>query len=201
MPSLTDGVCARLADVDPTGDVHLVELELEERMVVDRLDHPANTAALDDVAHELPHVVVRCLACSRTDAQLVIVRAGKGVDHAPRVAAQVPTLRRRRRDGGEQTAVRDDRTEGVEARSTVAAYRRQVADREDRLLAKRFAAARGRRCQARAEQQTPRAPAPPVRTATNLPRPDLAQGPRIGCYPANSLTLTVESATSGTDVS
>ena len=135
-PLLADGVRARLPDVDPMGDVHLDEVELEERMMADGLDHSADTASRHDLPDKMPGR--RRSDTSRavcTDAELVVLRAGKGVDHAPWVTTQVPTLRRRRRDGGEQSAVGDDRAERMEAWSAVTADCRQVADGEDHSAA------------------------------------------------------------------
>lgn len=68
------------------------------------------------------------------NTEFVILGARQRVDHAPRVPAQVPSLRRRPRDGGEEPAAGQDRAERMQTRAAVPANRRDVADREARHI-------------------------------------------------------------------
>jgi hypothetical protein len=128
-PLTADGTGARLPDVDPRCDVDLLKVELEQRIARRGLDHPADAASRHDTADERRGVDVGGDVCrGRPDAQLIVVGAWHGVDHAAGISPQVMSLRRRARDGGEQTAARDDRAEGMKARGAVWPYRGQVGD-------------------------------------------------------------------------
>jgi hypothetical protein len=85
---------SRLADVDPVRNVDLFEIELEQRIVRHGLDHPADSAALDDSSHQSPRRrVVDRLERSGANAEFVVVRSGQCVDGAAGVSTEVPSLR------------------------------------------------------------------------------------------------------------
>jgi hypothetical protein len=79
-----------LSDVDPPGDVDLFEVELEERVVGDGLDHPANPTSGNHLLDQRPRGVVGHLAGIGPDAKLVVLGAGKCVDDATRIPTEVP---------------------------------------------------------------------------------------------------------------
>ena len=91
---LANGVSARLADVDPIGHIHTIELELEEGVVRDRLDHAANSARLDDREHGASgRRIVTHLNRASANTQLVIVGTESGMDNATLIATEIPSLR------------------------------------------------------------------------------------------------------------
>src|SRR5258708_25207975 len=75
-PSLADCARARLADIEPPPDIYCPEVELEQRVIRDRLDHAANAASRHPTANQSPDGrVVRHLRPDRADAELVIIVA------------------------------------------------------------------------------------------------------------------------------
>lgn len=133
-PVLPDGVGTGLADVDPVGDVDALDVELEDRLVLEALDHPSDVTPSDDGSDDGRRRGVRGdVGRHGADAELVVVGPGRGVDDAAPIAAQVPSLRGPERDRGEEPTISEDRTEGVQARRAVPADRRQVGDGEDVL--------------------------------------------------------------------
>jgi hypothetical protein len=132
-PLTTDSIGARLPDVDPRCDVDLLKVELEQRIARRGLDHPADAASRHDTADERRGVDVGGDVCrGRPDAEFVVLGAGHGMDHTAGISPQVMSLRRRVRDGGEQTAACDDRAERMKARGAVWPHRGQVGDGERR---------------------------------------------------------------------
>lgn len=86
-PSMPLGERAGLADIDPCGDIYLVQIELKHGIGGNGLDHSTNTAS----TYNLPHVsnyrrVGGTLVSLGTDAQLVVVRTGQGVNRATSIA-------------------------------------------------------------------------------------------------------------------
>ena len=75
-PLLANRAGTRLSDVQPSGDVHLFEIELEQRIVRNRLEHPAHVASCNHLSEELSGRFVRYLRRDRTDAHLVVLGAG-----------------------------------------------------------------------------------------------------------------------------
>jgi hypothetical protein len=77
-----------LLDVEPAGDVHLLQLELEEGIVRHRLNHPADAAAGDDIAHQrCGRRIIGHVDSDGTDPQLVIVGPRQSMDHTAAIAA------------------------------------------------------------------------------------------------------------------
>ena len=94
-PGLADRAGARLADVEPSGGVDPEDVEFEDRVIRHGLDHPAYAAADDHREQRRPQArVVPGFSRVGPDGQLVIFGAGKGVDRAPGLAAQVVALGR-----------------------------------------------------------------------------------------------------------
>jgi hypothetical protein len=91
-PLLAFGVRALLSDVDPEGDIDLLEVELEEGIRGHGLNHPANLAAGHDFHDERPRGVVGHFVGTGADAKLVIVGTRKRVDDATSVPTEVPSL-------------------------------------------------------------------------------------------------------------
>ena len=67
---LADGAGARLADVEPPRDVDLLEVELEERVTRDGLDHAADAASLYG---KLEHVILPMFYAER-DRYIEVMR-------------------------------------------------------------------------------------------------------------------------------
>src|SRR5260221_3953143 len=135
VPPLTDCARATLADIEPPRDIDCPEVELEERVIRDGLDHAANAASRHHAANQSPNGrVVRHLGRDRADAELIIVRAWERVDHAARVLAQVQSFRRRAWNRDEEAAAREDRADRMQTRASVAPDGRKVADGKPRNI-------------------------------------------------------------------
>jgi hypothetical protein len=89
---LSDSPGAWLSDVEPLRHVYLLEIELEEWVVVDGLDHPADVASGDQLLHQGRGRPVRHLVGERADAELIVGGTRQGMDHAARVSPKVPAL-------------------------------------------------------------------------------------------------------------
>src|SRR5216683_7629575 len=77
-PLPADGTGAGLADVEPARDVDLHEVELEERVARDRLDHAADAAGHHDRAGQCADRRVIChLGRGRANAEFVILGPGE----------------------------------------------------------------------------------------------------------------------------
>jgi hypothetical protein len=83
----------RLPNVSPLGYVDLLQVELENGVVGDGLDHPAHSTAGNDLLHEQTRLGIgRDLSCYRPQAEFIVVRARHGVNHTSWVAPQIVSL-------------------------------------------------------------------------------------------------------------
>ena len=77
---MSNGLCAWLSDVDPLRDIYLLEVELEEWVVVDGLDHPADVVS--------DHRFTKAVAATQSDLvreEANCCRRHPVMDHAERV--------------------------------------------------------------------------------------------------------------------
>src|SRR5215207_247648 len=73
-PLAADGMRAPLAPGNPASDVDLLEVELEQRVMRDRLDHPADLGPHHDRPDHRPRRrIAGDLAGGSADAELVVV--------------------------------------------------------------------------------------------------------------------------------
>ena len=89
-PGLADRAGAGLADVEPSGGVDPDDVEFEDRVIRQGLDHPAHAAAGDHCERRRQQArVVAGFSRAGPDGQFVILGAGQGVDRAPGLAPRV----------------------------------------------------------------------------------------------------------------
>jgi hypothetical protein len=130
-PLSAEGSGPRLPDVKPKRDVDLLEVELEERILCDRLDHSAHVASRHDPADQSPRRrVLSHLDRQGPNTQFVVRGARGRMDHTARVSAKVPPLGRRSGDCREQPSLGENRTERMETRTTISTHRGEITDRE-----------------------------------------------------------------------
>jgi hypothetical protein len=89
-PTAAFGTGAGLADVQPPSNVDLLEVEVEEGIVRDGLDHAADPASRNNLQDQCSRSVVRHLDRIGADAQLVVLCAWQRVDDTTRVSAEIP---------------------------------------------------------------------------------------------------------------
>src|SRR3954452_14768774 len=91
-PAGTDGASSGLSDVEPSRDIDLHDVELEDWVVARRLDHAGDAAGAHEFDHACSHLGVADFSATGTDAELIVVVTGQSMDHAERVATEIMTL-------------------------------------------------------------------------------------------------------------